>query len=206
MTILKGDSLDLILAHTAPLDLVVTDAPYAFGGEGAEHALSATVAIVLREVAERLAPDRWMLTYCASSWRSTMYMVESVRGILRPVRVAQWHKPKARSKARTAGWAWATVNVVAFSKGSPKGAPSDLLDYIVHAPVVNGRRAQLPAQVAHWSVAPFAVPGGLFLDPFAGSGALVEAAQKCGMTAIGFEQNPPNFVAEQLALDVEVAV
>lgn len=54
----KGDSLDLILAETIIPDLVVTDPPYAFGGSGNEHALSATVAVVLRETAVRLAKGR----------------------------------------------------------------------------------------------------------------------------------------------------
>ncbi len=35
---------------------------------------------------------------------------------------------------------------------------------------MNGRRAELPASVAFWAVHPFSVHGGLFVDPFAGSG------------------------------------
>jgi len=53
--LIKGDSLELLLAETIKPDLIVTDPPYAFGGSGGEHALSATVAIVLREAATRLA-------------------------------------------------------------------------------------------------------------------------------------------------------
>jgi hypothetical protein len=37
---------------TLPFDLIVTDPPYAFGGSGTEHAISATVATVLRESAQ----------------------------------------------------------------------------------------------------------------------------------------------------------
>lgn len=41
------------------VDLVATDPPYAFGGAGDEHAISATVAVVLREAARRFrrAPE-----------------------------------------------------------------------------------------------------------------------------------------------------
>lgn len=187
----KGDSLDLLLAETATPDLVVTDPPYAFGGSGGEHALSATVAVVLREAALRLANGRWMLVMCASSWRSTAYMVESVRGILEPVRVATWCKPAARTKVETTGWKWASVNVVAFRKGKAIDlcSASDL-DHILAAPIVNGRRAELPPDVAMWMVKPFSVRGGTFLDPFAGSGAITRAAEACGMTAIGYERDP----------------
>lgn len=189
--------MGLILAETAEPALVATDPPYAFGGSGSEHALSATVAVVLRETAQRLAKGRWMLVMCASSWRSTSYMVEAVRGILEPVRIATWCKPAARTKVETTGWKWASVNVVAFRKGKALDdcAASDL-DHITAAPVVNGRRAELPPEVAMWMVKPFAVPGETMLDPFAGSGALLTAAESCGMTAIGYEKGLPEDEAD----------
>lgn len=188
--IVKGDTLDLITGFDRKPDLIATDPPYAFGGSGDEHALSATVAIVLREAATRLARGRWMLVMCASSWRSTSYMVESVRGIVDPVRIGTWCKPVERTKTKTTGWQWTSVNVVAFRKGKAEDkTPSLMRDYINAAPVMNGRRAELPALVADWVVSPFAVKGGLMLDPFAGSGALLSAAERAGMQAVGFEKN-----------------
>jgi hypothetical protein len=174
------------------IDLLATDPPYAFSGEGAEHAISATVANVLRESAYRLRKGGWAVIFAASSWRSTVYMIESVRGILEPVRLGTWAKPAARTKVRTPGWAWASVNVIVLRRpGAPGlGEPSALLDYIVEPPVIAGRRAQLPETVAKWAVTPFAVPGGTMLDPFAGSGALCYAAAGAGMRAIGYEFDP----------------
>lgn len=189
-TIHRGDALDL-MSTIEKVDLIVTDPPYAFGGSGEEHAISATVAIVLREAARKLKPGGWMIIYCASSWRSAMYMAEAVRGIVEPVRFGTWVKPKARSKTRTPGWAWTSVKVIACRNGkSADISPSDELDWIMCEPVTKGRRAQLPAEVAMWSVRPFAVPGGTMLDPFAGSGAILKAASECGMNAIGFEKDP----------------
>lgn len=196
MDIRQGHALDLIEQLEESPDLVVTDPPYAFGGSGDEHALSATVATVLRESARRLKSGGWMLVMCASSWRSTSYMVESVRGIVEPVRIATWCKPAARTKVKTAGWEWASVNVVAFKKGKPeKRHPafhdsSVGLDHITAAPVVKGRRAELPPEVAAWMVRPFASHGGLLLDPFAGSGAILRAGESFGMRVIGFEKSP----------------
>lgn len=179
-----------MMAETVEPDLIVTDPPYAFGGSGDEHELSATVAIVLREAAQRLKKGRWMLVMCASSWRSTHYMVDAVRGVLEPVRIATWCKPAARTKAQTVGWRWASVNVIAFRKGKALADPfaGDALDHITAAPVINGRRAELPLEVALWMVKPFAVEGGVLLDPFAGSGAILKAAEACGMHAIGYER------------------
>lgn len=189
--ILKGHALDLIEQLTETPDLIVTDPPYAFGGSGPEHAVSATVATVLRESARRLAKGRWMLVMCAASYRSQAYMVEAVRGLVEPVRIATWCKPKARTKVQTIGWAWASVSVIAFRKGKALEQEADNgLDHITAEPVMNGRRAELPAEVAYWMVAPYAVPGGLCLDPFAGSGKILTAAKTCGMRALGYEQNP----------------
>lgn len=58
ITLREGHALDLIEAAPA-LDLVVTDPPYAFGGAGEEHAISATVATVLRESARKLKRGHW---------------------------------------------------------------------------------------------------------------------------------------------------
>jgi site-specific DNA-methyltransferase (adenine-specific) len=187
--IIQGDALELVESLTEAVDLLATDPPYAFGGAGGEHALSATVAVTLREAARRLAPGSWAVVFAASSWRSTAYMVEALRGVLEPVRIGTWTKPESRTKVATSGWRWASVNVIAFRKGKTRNLEaSDLLDHICAAPIRNGRRAELPPVVADWAVAPFAVPGGLCLDPFAGSGALPSAAARAGMRAIGFER------------------
>jgi DNA modification methylase len=199
LRLLVGDALETLLvwresnaASEFGFDLIVTDPPYAFSGQGAEHEMTATVAIVLRESAAFLKPGGWMLVMCASSWRGTAYMVEALRGKLLPVRIATWCKPTAKTKTRTAGWAWASVNVVAFRAGKSDAftLQSDVLDHITAAPLMNGRRAQLPPEVADWLVAPFAVPDGTLFDPFAGSAEILRAANRVGMNAIGIERAP----------------
>lgn len=186
------DALSGVLELTEPIDLLVTDPPYAFGGEGVEHELSATVAVTLREAAGRVRRGGWAVVFTASSWRSTSYVVDAVRPILTPVRLATWVKPQARTKVRTPGWAWASVNVLALRRGrSSTGHAVDALDWIAAAPCTVGRRAELPADVAAWAVDPFAVPGGLAVDPFAGSGALLIAAAARGMRTRGFDTRGP---------------
>lgn len=185
----RGHALDLLeQIPEATFDLIVTDPPYAFGNTVTEHAISATVATVLRESARRLKRGRWMIVMCAASWRSTAYMVESVRGLVEPIRMGTWCKPKSRTKVDTEGWKWASVNVIAFRKGKAlELADCNVLDHITAEPVMNGRRAQLPPEVADWMVAPYAVPDGRAFDPFAGSGALLDAAYRAGMYGYGFE-------------------
>lgn len=186
--ILRGHALDLLEQLAETPDLVVTDPPYAFGGSGPEHAVSATVATVLRESARRLAKGRWMLVMCAASYRSQAYMVEAVRGLVEPVRVATWCKPFARTKVQTTGWKWASVSVIAFKKGKAIDTPeTGYLDHITAEPVMRGRRAELPFEVANWMVQPYVVEGGLCFDPFAGSGQILKAAEIHGMRTIGYE-------------------
>lgn len=119
-------------------------------------------------------------------------MVEAMRGVLDPVRIGTWVKPESRTKVTTVGWRWASVNAIAFRKGRTRDdlSASELLDHITAEPVKNGRRAELPPEVATWAVSPFAIPGGVFLDPFAGSGAIPAAADELGMNAHGFERRP----------------
>lgn len=187
MEIRRGHSTDLIeLLEQAP-DLIVTDPPYAFGGEQQETELSAAVAVVLRESAKKLKRNSFMIVLTASSWRSINYMVEAVRGIAHPVRLGTWVKPNSRSKVTTSGWKWGSVTAILFKKGKPKADTSESLDWIESPIVLNGRSMQLPEAVAEWAVKPFAIPGGLLLDPFAGSGALLRAGEKFGMNALGFE-------------------
>lgn len=179
-----------LLSDVGALDLVVTDPPYAFTGSGPEHEMTATVAIALRECAQKLTKGSWMIVFCASSYRSVHYTIESCRGILDPVRFGSWVKPSPRSRVIIPGWKWGVVQVVAMRKGNKNRkelSPSDILDYIIADPVYDGRRAQLPTAVCDWAVEPFAIPGGHFLDPFAGSGGLVQSAEKFGMKARGFE-------------------
>lgn len=187
----RGHALDLIDSiDKNSVDLLATDPPYAFGGSGAEHALSATVATVLRELAYRMKRGAWAVVFCASSWRSTYYMVEAVRGLLEPVRIGTWAKPVVQTKVRTPGWAWATVNVVVMRRpgGDRSLAPDEAIpDFIVEPVVRKGRRAELPPAVARWAVQPYTLPGGYMLDPFAGSGVLLNAAAEAGMQAVGFE-------------------
>lgn len=190
MDLRNGDALEVLLGDLRDhqFDLIATDPPYSFSGHWVEHEMTATVAVALRETSKLLKPGGWMLVMCASSWRSTAYMVEALRGVLTPARIGTWCKPTARTKAVTAGWKWASVNVVAFRAGKAREPRyTQHLDHITAAPIRIGRRAQLPPEVADWMVAPYAVEGGGFLDPFAGSGELLRAADRAGMSATGIE-------------------
>ena len=204
--IIRGHALDLLRDFHHKPNLIITDPPYAFGGSGDEHAISATVAIVLRESARRLSDGGWMIVFSASSWRSQAYMVEYLRGVLTPVRTGTWVKPQTRGKTRTPGWGWASVSAIAFRRGKSAAIPpSELPDWICCPPVMHGRRAEMPPEVCDWAVEPYCQAGGLAFDPFAGSGALVRSAHRFGMRSIGFELNPNDTTerARQLPLQLK---
>lgn len=195
MRIERGNAIDLVQAHKQErFDLLVSDPPYSFGGGPTEHALSATVATALRESAQLVHPGGYAVIFSASSWRSLSFIVEAMRGVMSPVRIATWAKPQARTKVRTPGWSWNSVDVILFrpcQTKSIKRETSSIPDFILMEPIRNGRRAALPLAVANWAVEPFAVPGGKALDPFTGTGALLLAAESFGMTGLGFELGYP---------------
>lgn len=83
----------------------------------------------------------------------------------------------------------AHCNELALGRGYSHKTPDYLVAYLCQEchDFVDGRRAELPAAVARWMVRPYAVHGGLCLDPFAGSGKILQAAEEIGMRAIGYE-------------------
>lgn len=194
MRVIQGHAVDAV-RHLRDanerFDLLATDPPYAFGGDGKEHELTAVVGIALREAAQLVRTGGWVLVMCAASHRSEQYMRDALRGIAQPVRRGTWVKPQSRTKVKTAGWQWASVSVLAFRRGkSSLSSPAEVLDWIEHPPQAKARRAAIPTAVADWMVAPFVTDGGAMLDCFSGSGALPLAAERAGMVATGIDIEP----------------
>jgi site-specific DNA-methyltransferase (adenine-specific) len=90
-------------------------------------------------------------------------------------------------KSRFVGYRHESAYILA--KGNPalpEHAPPDVIDW-----VYSGNRfhpTQKPVAILAPVIRPFAPPGGIFLDPFAGSGSsLVVAARRTGRRFIGIE-------------------
>lgn len=194
-----GNAADLI-ETLPPFDLVVTDPPYAMGGVDGEWRLTAEVAIALRDAAKIVKRRKGaMVVLAASSGRSVEFMSSAVGLPLK--RVLTWHRPDARTVARS-GWRFDTVLALVFGTVPAEGGASSYIS----APSLHesGHKAEVPLVVARWLLDPWYAATGdalTVLDPFCGSGAFLEAAQLAGHQVVGIDidERWVKFANERLA-------
>jgi len=188
ITIYHGDCRE-ILPTLSPVSLVLTDPPYALGSTRNEWNATAAVGIGLHEAAKRVKKGGALLAFTTSSGRGIEYTLGAVGKTLPFNRLLVWRK--ALSTSRAAGpWKWDLVSILAFGRATFGLADRSSLLETTEPRKGREHPAQVPRDVATWLFQPFQDQGcaGIVLDPFMGSGRLLEpAAQAAGCQVIGIE-------------------
>jgi 23S rRNA G2445 N2-methylase RlmL len=112
LVIYHGDARE-VLENFSPVDLVITDPPYAVGAGNGEWAATASVAIALNLAAKLVRKGGALLAFSTTSGRGMEFTRGAVGKALAFNRLLLWHKVDSRS--RVAGpWQWDAVAIMAF--------------------------------------------------------------------------------------------
>ena len=186
ISIFLGDARE-VLDDIGPVDLVITDPPYAVGAGNGEWAATAAVAIALHQAARLVRKGGALLAFSTTSGRGMEFTRGAVGKALPFNRVLIWHKTDSHS--RVAGpWQWDAVAIMAFGRASFGDADaSSVFSSAARFQHVTNHRAELPEAIADWLYRPFVATAPLLLDPFMGSGTLLLPAVRRGLPVIGIE-------------------
>jgi site-specific DNA-methyltransferase (adenine-specific) len=186
ITLYCGDCRTILplLDHKVPL--IITDPPYSVGRSETEFQASGNIAVALH-LASTLCET--LMVFGTSSGRGYEFIRSSIRA-LPHCRTLVWHRSFVNSPA-AGPWRWDLVFIHVFGEGA-FGRPehSSLLQTngTQALAIELGHKAPIPIEVMQWLARPFA--GRTMLDPFCGSGSLLEAAKRMDRRAIGIEIEP----------------
>lgn len=196
-----------ILPHLDPVDLVLTDPPYALGGSKPEYRVTASVAIGLDHASRRVKRKGTMAVFTTTSGRGIEYVLGAVNPTLPFNRLLVWHKRFVNS-AVAGPWRWDLVSILLFGRGT-WGRPQWSSMVESEASTENGHEdtghpAQVPENVAEWLWLPFEEEVETVLDPFLGVGSLLYPARLSGKRVIGceIEERYCEIAARRLAQEI----
>jgi DNA modification methylase len=186
ITIYHADARD-VLPGLERVGLVLTDPPYAIGAGRGEWSATAAVAISLHEAAKRVAKGGALVAFTTTSGRGIEFTQGAIAGKLPFNRLLTWSKTGGRSRALSP-WRWDSVAILLFGSAPQKSRDGSSV-YVPPAeyPRPSGHPAELPEGLADWLYSPFDADGLVTVDPFMGSGRLLEPAIRAGRRVIGID-------------------
>ena len=205
--ILQGDCRDVL--KTLPdnsVDSIVTDPPYAIHGEFGKRVLpdGATRTLqfswdtgeAIREAIRVLKRPGSAFVFCGLD--SAELARDELRAAGMTVKPWCWTKPYPPPPAPGNWWPSAfELAMYAYDSGAWFGDKDPKRRNYWHGDTLRagnsekaGHPTQKPLALMHHIVSALVPPGGLVLDPFAGSGSTLLAAKQLGRCAIGIELDP----------------
>jgi DNA modification methylase len=186
VTIYHGDCRD-ILPDLSPVPLVLTDPPYSLVAASGEWEATASVAVGIHEMCKLVAPKGAMLIFTTSSGRGIRFTLGAVGKKIPFNRMLTWHKTGGGSYA-AGPWHWDTIQIMAFGRSTfgPARKSSLFVSEAKYAKETS-HRAELPPGIADWLYDPFDAEEVAVLDPFCGTGRLLEPAVIAGRRVVGID-------------------
>lgn len=186
VTIYHGDSREIV-PELPRVNLVITDPPYAIGAGQGEWAATAAVAIALNESAKKIRKTGSMLVFTTTSGRGIEFTQGAIGRTLPFNRLLVWHKTGGRSRAMSP-WRWDAVAILLFGRApTSKSGASSVFACPADYERETDHRAELPDGIDEWLLNPFWLQVEATLDPFLGTGRLLDPLVATGRKAIGIE-------------------
>lgn len=210
----RGDGVEgcEALGEAAPgcVDLFLSDPPYgmAWTGREGDKAIRAdgsrqgmrVVRSVLEALSRALSPDAHLYAFC--HWESYPDFGDVLSAHCRPKNALVWEKGTSGMGCTRTQWAPSYELIIYAQRGAGRDLawPEKRLPAVLSAlrddrfkPVPSARRihpTEKPVGLLQHLITVSCPPGGLVVDPFAGSASTLEAAMRSGRRAVGFEVDP----------------
>lgn len=218
----QGDSREVIplegVIEDESVTTIVTDPPYGTGDEGGGGAVKhgkiegnidlptamALLGGVLEDLEPKMARDAWALIFCDPRYFSFMWQVVKDSGYLSPTEFPGiWWKLAPGHRRKDTPYRSSYESFIVARKGNPSWGPpagGGIEDVLACRRVPWQRREhhhfhEKPLGLISKLVRDLCPPDGLVVDPFAGSGTTLVAADLLDRRAVGVEIDKIKFAA-----------
>jgi DNA modification methylase len=203
IAIYHGDAREVVRS-LPKVDLVITDPPYAIGAGKGEWSATAAVAIGLHETAKRVHSKGSMVVFTTTSGRGIEFTQGALSKRMAFNRLLLWAKVNGTSRAMSP-WNWDSVAIMLFGRApSERLGASSIFTTPARYEKETNHPAELPDGISEWLYAPFDKEGMTVLDPFMGTGRLLESPVRRGRKVIGIdiEEKYCEIAAKRLSQEV----
>ncbi len=190
--VIHGDCIQVMRAMPDnSVDLVVTDPPYLVryrsrDGRGfANDDNTRWLKPAFAEMHRVLKPDSFCVSFYG--WNRVEYFTRAWRDAgFTPVSHLVWVKPYHSRKGFTRAHHEAAYLLAKGNPPVPQEAPRDVLDWVYTENRLHP--TQKPVLALTPLILAYSRPGGIVLDPFAGSGTTADAAKQAGRSYVAIEK------------------